>query len=138
MRRKAEEGVCEIDLVDPSVVAAARASLPPEALLKKAAHALQALANPGRLRVLLALEGRELCVCDLSEVLGLSMSATSHQLRELRHLGAVDFRVEGKLAYYTLAEPFWLELARSVLDRFGDLEPLTARKNGRSRRRERP
>ena len=110
-----EGGVCEVEQVNPATVAAARAALPPSGVLRRAADAFRVLANPNRLRVLRALEGRELCVCDLREVLGISMSGTSQVLRELRNLGAVDFRVDGKLAYYHLADSSWLELAETVL-----------------------
>ena len=65
--------------------------------------------------MLIALEGRELCVCDLREVLGISMSGTSQVLKELRNLGAVTFRTEGKLAYYSLEDSSWLDITRSVL-----------------------
>ena len=114
---KANEGVCEVDLVDPKKVEEARASLPSERDLRRAADAFRVLANPNRLRVLKALEGRELCVCDLREVLGISMSGTSQVLRELRNLGAVEFRTQGKLAYYQLVDPTWLELAESVFEK---------------------
>ena len=73
--------------------------------------------DPLVLRVLKALEERELCVCDLAHVLGISLSGTSQQLRELRRLGAVDFKAQGKLAYYRIADPFWLELADSVSEK---------------------
>lgn len=115
MRRRVEEGVCEVDFVDPASVEAAKAALPPAKVLHQAAAALKVLAHPSRLRVLEALDGRELCVCDLAEVLGLSMPATSQTLRELRAVGAVEYRVAGKLAYYSLADRFWLDLARRVL-----------------------
>ena len=111
---RAREGVCEVDLVDPAKVQEARASLPSEGELQRAADAFRVLANPNRLRVLKALQGRELCVCDIREVLGISMSGTSQVLRELRNLGAVEFRAEGKLAYYQLADSYWLEMAESV------------------------
>lgn len=130
-RRRASEGVCEIDCVDPTTVAAARRSLPTEAVLRSAANVFKTLGNPGRLRILKALEGRELCVCDISGVLGLSMSGTSQQLRELRNLGAIEYRVDGKLVYYTLADTFWLKLAESVLDRVG--ADATTASNGRAR-----
>ena len=39
-------------------------------------------------------------------------------LRELRNLGAVEFRAEGKLAYYRLADSSWLQVAEGVLERF--------------------
>lgn len=114
IRRRAGEGLCEVDCVDGLRAKAARAALPPEERSRDVADALKVLAHSGRLRVLLALDGRELCVCDLAHVLGISMSGMSHQLRELRRLGAVRFRAQGKLAYYRIGDPFWLELARSV------------------------
>jgi DNA-binding transcriptional ArsR family regulator len=114
---RAREGVCEVNLVDSVKVAEARAAQPAEQELRRAADAFRVLANPNRLRVMKALQGRELCVCDLREVLGISMSGTSQVLRELRTLGAVEFRVEGKLAYYRLADTYWLELAESVYEK---------------------
>ena len=119
---KASEGVCEVDLVDPKKVEEARASLPSERDLRRAADAFRVLANPNRLRVLKALQGRELCVCDLREVLGISMSGTSQVLRELRNLGAVEFRADGKLAYYRLADTHWLKLAEGVYDKLAAVE----------------
>jgi ArsR family transcriptional regulator, lead/cadmium/zinc/bismuth-responsive transcriptional repressor len=116
----AQEGVCEVDFVDPSRVREARAALPTDGDLRRAADAFRVLANPNRLRVLKALQGRELCVCDLREVLGISMSGTSQVLRELRNLGAVDFRVDGKLAYYSLRDASWLEFAETVLEKTAD------------------
>jgi len=114
---RAHEGACEVDQVSLSSVSAARESLPRDADLRQVADAFRVLANPNRLRVLKALEGRELCVCDLREVLEISMSGTSQVLRELRNLGAVEFRAEGKLAYYRLSDPSWLELAEAVLEK---------------------
>ena len=112
--RGVKAGTCELNLVNPGMVEEARGALPDEADLQRAADAFRVLANPNRLRVLTALRGRELCVCDLREVLGISMSGTSQVLRELRQLGAVEFRVDGKLAIYRLADATWLELAESV------------------------
>ncbi len=104
---KASDGVCEVNLVDSDKVADAKASLPSERDLRMAADALRVLANPNRLCVLTALQGRELCVCDLREVLNISMSGTSQVLRELRKLGA----------YYKLADTYWLELAEGIYDK---------------------
>ncbi|UWJ23499.1 Transcriptional regulator, ArsR family [Methanosarcina mazei TMA] len=47
---------------------------------------------------------KELCVCDLSAVIGASESAVSHQLRILRNLRLVKYRREGKVLYYSLAD----------------------------------
>ncbi|HJP01706.1 MAG TPA: metalloregulator ArsR/SmtB family transcription factor [Planctomycetota bacterium] len=115
--RKVTKGLCEVDCIDGPRAAAARADLPPEGESRSVADALKVLAHPGRLRVLRALEGRELCVCDLAHVLGISFSGTSQQLKELRRIGAVDFRAQGKLAYYRIGDPFWLKLAGSVSEK---------------------
>jgi len=112
--RKVAKGLCEVDCVDGPRATQARAALPPEDESRGVADALKVLAHPGRLRVLSALEGRELCVCDLAHVLGISFSGTSQQLKELRRLGAVEFRAEGKLAYYRIGDPYWLKLAGKV------------------------
>jgi len=114
-RQGASEGMCEVDYVDPDTVHAALESLPPEAALRRAAENFKTLGHPGRLRILRALDGRELCVCDVAEVLGVSMSGASQHLRSLRTMGAVDYRAAGKLAYYTLADPFWLQIAEMLL-----------------------
>ena len=73
------------------------------------------LADPSRARILhlLAISERELCVCDMALVLGISVSALSHQLRALRERGAVSRRKAGRIAYYQLVDA---HLRRLVLD----------------------
>lgn len=73
------------------------------------------LADPSRGRIvhLLAIADRELCVCDIALVLGMSVSALSHQLRALRERGAVTRRKVGRIAYYRLVDE---HLRRLVLD----------------------
>src|SRR5438876_12409556 len=61
-----------------------------------------AMGDPTRVRLIYALAQEELCVCDLAAVLGLSVSAVSHQLRLLRGMRLVKYRREGRLAYYSL------------------------------------
>ena len=60
------------------------------------------LGDHTRIRILYALFQSELCVCDLSEVLGMTQSAISHQLRVLRSAKVVKYRREGKKVYYNL------------------------------------
>ena len=57
-----------------------------------------------RVRILLALDTGEMCVCDISETLGMSMSATSHQLRMLREAHLVSSRRDGKNIFYSLCD----------------------------------
>ena len=55
-----------------------------------------------RLRILSALAISEMCVTDLSIMLNLNQTTTSHQLRILRDLGAVKTRRQGKIVFYSL------------------------------------
>lgn len=73
------------------------------------------LADPSRARILhlLAISERELCVCDMALVLGMSVSALSHQLRALRERGAVSRRKDGRIAHYRLVDD---HLRRLVVD----------------------
>lgn len=63
------------------------------------------LANPMRLKIIFALEKGELCVCDIANAIGLSIPATSQQLKLLRLGKIVRFRTNGKMAYYSLVSP---------------------------------
>lgn len=70
------------------------------------------LADPSRARIvhLLSISPVELCVCDIALVLGMSVSALSHQLRFLRERGAVRRRKAGRIAYYRLVDDHLREL----------------------------
>jgi DNA-binding transcriptional ArsR family regulator len=114
-----DAGMCQVASFDPKAVAQARRGLPSTGDIRQAAERLAALGNPARLALLLALDGRELCVCDSAKVLGGSVSGASQHLKELRRLGAITFRTAGKMAYYRIADARWIDLARSALDLAG-------------------
>lgn len=73
---------------------------------RSVAELFTTLADPSRARILhlLAIANHELCVCDIALVLGMSVSALSHQLRYLRERGAVSRRKSGRIAYYHLMD----------------------------------
>lgn len=96
------EPTCDVPIVHLDAVAAARRALPSIAAVNGLAQTFAALADPTRLRIVAALAARELCVCDLAATIGLTESAVSHQLRQLRSLGLVRARREGRMAYYAL------------------------------------
>jgi DNA-binding transcriptional ArsR family regulator len=83
-------------------VRSARQALSPEREILSLAEAFRTLGDPTRVKILQALSVEELCVCDLAKLLGISESATSHQLRVLRSQKLVRFRKEGKMAFYSL------------------------------------
>ncbi len=57
-----------------------------------------------RVKILLALDTGEMCVCDISAALDMSMSAVSHQLRTLRDAHLVAYRREGRTVFYSLCD----------------------------------
>ena len=116
VKRCAEDGVCEVDCIDGHAVASARAGLPGEEKISDLASCLRILANPARLRLLLALSQEELCVCDCSQLLGQSLSAASQHLKELRRLNLVQIRQDGKLAYYRMVEHAWNDALLRLAD----------------------
>lgn len=63
----------------------------------------KALADENRLRMLLALTGGELCVCQITELLGLAISTVSKHLSILYQAGLVKARKEGRWMYYSLS-----------------------------------
>lgn len=95
---------CSVRLVDADRVAAVRAAMPAEADVVDLADVFGLLADPGRLRLMVALLGGELCVCDLAAAAGLRESATSHALRILRAHRVVGVRRSGRMAFYSLAD----------------------------------
>ncbi|RTR26118.1 ArsR/SmtB family transcription factor [Deinococcus radiophilus] len=94
--------VCGVRCVHPAAVHTARQSMPDEEALSASAALFKLLGEPGRLRLLLVLQGGELCVCDLAAVTGASESSVSHSLQLLRAHRAVRPRKEGRNVYYAL------------------------------------
>ncbi|MGL4514355.1 MAG: ArsR/SmtB family transcription factor [Lacipirellulaceae bacterium] len=63
----------------------------------------KALGDENRLRALALLEGRELCLCQVVEVLGLAVSGVSRHMAILHRAGLVEGRKQGRWAYFRLA-----------------------------------
>ena len=70
------------------------------------------LGDPTRIRILDALRGGELCVCDIATLAGISESAVSHQLRLLRGMRLVRPRRAGRQVFYTLDDQHIGQLLR--------------------------
>jgi ArsR family transcriptional regulator, arsenate/arsenite/antimonite-responsive transcriptional repressor len=65
---------------------------------------IKALADENRVRVLLAVQGRELCVCQIVELLGLAQSTVSKHMAILHQARLVDSRKEGRWMFYRAAD----------------------------------
>ncbi len=99
-----KDDVCEIECSNPKVVKKVKSKMLDETILLEVSENFKIFGDLTRLKILDALYRQELCVCDLTAVLGLNQSTVSHQLRVLRSKNLVKFRKEGKMAYYSLAD----------------------------------
>lgn len=88
----------------PEVLAELEAQLPPLEFLSDLADLYKMFGDSTRLQILSALRLKELCVGDLADLLKMTPSAISHQLRTLRAQNLVTYRREGKMSYYSLAD----------------------------------
>lgn len=95
---------CDVNCIHDEAVAEVREALFGEETAVSLAELFKALGDPTRVKILFSLLTRELCVCDLAAVIGVSESAVSHQLRMLRTLRLVKYRRDGKVLYYSLAD----------------------------------
>lgn len=94
---------CDLICIDAPRAEAIRARLLGGGEVLDAAERAKALSDPTRLTLAGALgEGGELCVCDLSWIVGRSQNLVSHHLRLLRSHGLVSSRRDGKLVMYSL------------------------------------
>ena len=116
---------CEIDCLHPDAIRPVIGQSLGSDGSRAVADLFAVLADPSRARILhlLAISERELCVCDMALVLGMSVSALSHQLRALRERGAVARRKAGRIAYYRLVDE---HLRRLVLDAAVHVSEATA------------
>lgn len=87
-----------------AVLSRVRTEMPSEETLCDLADLFKIFGDTTRMRILFSLFESELCVCAISELLGMTQSAISHQLKVLRDNHLVGCRREGKTIYYFLAD----------------------------------
>ncbi len=108
------DDVCEINFTDEEAVILVRESMSEKAKVHRIAEMFKALSDPTRIRIIEALSIKELCVCDLANLLGMTQSAISHQLRLLRQNSILKYRKEGRVVYYSLDDEHVSEILNSV------------------------
>lgn len=79
-------------------------AMPAEEVLYDLAELFKVFGDSTRIKILYALFEAELCVCDISQLVGVSQTAISHQLRVLKNAKLVKYRREGKTVFYSLAD----------------------------------
>ena len=106
MRKHEEEPIerCEYIHVHEDIVEKVNARMPEEDKLYDLADFFKVFADSTRIKILYVLFENEMCVYDIANLLNMTQSAISHQLRVLKQNRLVKYRKEGKTALYTLAD----------------------------------
>jgi ArsR family transcriptional regulator, lead/cadmium/zinc/bismuth-responsive transcriptional repressor len=84
--------------------------------LESVSRFFKALSDPTRIKILFALDKRELCVCDIAVVLNMTQSAISHQLKILKDIDLVRSKRSGKSILYELADEHVHEVFNQAIE----------------------
>ncbi|MBQ9947389.1 MAG: helix-turn-helix transcriptional regulator [Oscillospiraceae bacterium] len=111
---------CDYMHAHPETIEQITSSMPDEDSLIDLSELFKVFGDSTRIKILTALSGGELCVCDLSKVVGMTMSAVSHQLKILKTAKLVGFRKEGKTVFYSLADAHVMTILKQGLDHINE------------------
>ena len=110
---------CNRFRVHERAVARANAKMLADEKIDKLCRVYKALAEPSRVKILLALQAGELCVYHIAAVTGGAQSAVSHQLRILRDADIVRCRRNGKSVVYALADKHVADMLKKSVQHLG-------------------
>ena len=91
-------------VIHQDVVDHVKERMPDEDVLLDLADTFKLFSDSTRLKILYALTEAEMCVCDISVLLGMSKSSVSHQLQVLKQSNLIKYRKAGRVVYYSLAD----------------------------------
>ena len=95
---------CDCDCVNQELVDKVKKKFPDDEILGDLSDFFKVIGDGTRIRILWALDVSEMCVCDIANVLNMTKSAVSHQLRSLRETDLVKSRKSGKEVLYSLSD----------------------------------
>lgn len=102
--------------VNPEIIEIVNEKMPPEEELQDLADFFKVFGDSTRLKILYVLLCSEMCVYDIANMLKMSQSAISHQLRVLKQMDLVKNRREGKTIFYSLADSHIVTILSQGLD----------------------
>jgi DNA-binding transcriptional ArsR family regulator len=118
---------CDASHLDSSATETRRQRLMPDSAVQTLADTFRMLGDPTRVRILDVLAAGELCVCDLADLVAISESAVSHQLRLLRGMRLVRPRRAGRQVYYSIDDQHIISLFQQGLRHVTEERAMTAR-----------
>ncbi|MEA4954118.1 MAG: metalloregulator ArsR/SmtB family transcription factor [Pseudoflavonifractor sp.] len=111
---------CEFIHVHQDVVDQVKENMPDEETLYDLADLFRIFADSTRIKILYVLFESEMCVCDIAQLLGMTQSAISHQLRALKQSKLVKYRREGKTVFYSLADSHVRTILNQGIEHVGE------------------
>lgn len=108
--------LCEENIIHPESIDSVKNKMISHSEILSLSEIFKALCDTTRIKILYALSINELCVCDIAEIIEMSQSAVSHQLRVLRTMRLVKYRKEGKSVYYSLNDQHVVDLFNQGLE----------------------
>lgn len=107
---------CECEELHSDVIEKKRAAMPDLATLYDLSDFFKIFGDSTRMSILFAIDGEPMCVCDIAELLGMTKSAVSHQLKILRQSDLITYRKSGKNVFYTLADDHVRDIIEKALE----------------------
>ncbi len=115
-----ENEKCEYLCVHEDTVKKVINDMPEEEKLYDLAELFKIFGDSTRIKILYALFEEELCVCDIAQLLNVSQTAVSHQLRVLKTNKLVKCRKEGKNVFYSLADDHVCSIINQGMDHINE------------------
>ncbi len=107
---------CECEEIHGDIIEKRRAEMPEESTLYDLSDFFKVLGDSTRVSILFAIDGEPMCVCDIANLLGMTKSAVSHQLKILRQSDLVTYRKSGKNVFYSLADDHVRDIIEKALE----------------------
>ena len=96
------EDICDCNIIHKEVVESTKKNMLSDNMFNKVSVFFKTIGDETRLKILYALDNNEMCVCDIANLLNMTKSSISHQLKLLKDNGLVKSRKSGKEVYYML------------------------------------
>lgn len=115
------ENTCDCNIINQDIVNKVNSKMLDDIKYFDISDFLKIFSDSTRVKIIGALDINEMCVCDLANVLNMTKSSISHQLKILRDAKLVKSRREGKNIFYSLADKHIYEIFEIALEHISEL-----------------
>ena len=115
-----EEIKCDCNTIHKDIINKVKNEIPQDETLYDLAELYKVFGDSTRIKLLSALSIHEMCVCDIANLLNMTKSSISHQLRILKQAKLVKYRKSGKTVYYSLADEHVIHILSQGLEHINE------------------